>query len=194
MMGDLQELNPPTKDHEYLEFTDDFVLSKIFSLCFRDKRLGTTNYARLLARREVPEHLGELRLSALTTDPNASEVVAASHALAKKRGIDPSKVLFAPTANEIVKKGPLPSVIVDGGSGAVELATYQSKSSLFPITDGDAPAPLPARYVVWHFFTDRDAPMQTTDPIASGSSTEKISPKNPEKLPKKRAARTTKRK
>jgi len=194
MMGDLQELNPPAKDHEYLEFTDDFVLSKIFSLCFRDKRLGTTNYARLLARREVPEHLGELRLPTVTTNPNASEVVAASHELAKKRGVEPSKVLFAPTANEIVKKGLLPSVIVDGRSGEVELVTYQSKSSLFPIADRDAPAPLPARYVVWHFFTDRSAPLQAADPTVSGASAEKISPKNPESLPKIPAARTAKKK
>jgi HD superfamily phosphohydrolase len=191
-MGDVKELNPPRSYPEYLEFSDDFVLSKIFSLCFHEKRLGEKSYARLLARREVPEHLGELRLPTATSDPESPEMMAERDRLANERGVDPSKVLFALSDNEIIKKGLLPRVLVENSSGGFGLESYESRSSLFPSAEGAAP-PLPARYATIHFFIDGHDTVQAADPIKDGSS-ETISPEKIEKLPKRTAAGTTKKK
>jgi hypothetical protein len=191
-MSEIQDLNPPRRYNQYLEFTDDFVLAKILSLCFHEKKLGEKGYARLLARRQVPEHLYELRLPTTTSAPESLEVLARRDQLANERGVDASKVLFAPSANDIIKKGLLPFVFIDKGAGGFELEPYQSRSSLYPFGEGEAA--LPPRYAMVHFFMDRDDTMQAADPGKNETRKEKISPSKIEKLPMKAAARTSKKK
>jgi hypothetical protein len=109
--------------------------------------------------------------------------------LAKERGVDASKVLFAPSANDIIKKGLLPFVFVDKSVGGFELEPYQSRSSLYPFGEGEAA--LPPRYAMVHFFMDRLDAMQAADLSKTETKKEKISPSKIEKLPKHGAASTT---
>jgi hypothetical protein len=186
-MEDLPDLNRPRDQAAYLEFTDDFVLSKIVSLCFREKRLGKESYARLLARREVPEHLGALPLPTPTSDPEGPEVMAERDRIAKVRGVAPEKVRFAPSSNEIIKKGPLPSVFVKT-HGGWELQPYRTRSSLLPTPDGET-VPVPPSYATVHFFMERA--VANDRPTRVG---QEISPSKIEKLRQKSAAGKTKKK
>jgi len=190
-MSEIPNLDPPRSYNQYLEFTDDFVLSKIFSLCFHEKKQGEKGYARLLARRQVPEHLFELRLPTATSDPESPQVLAKRDELAAARKVEADKVLFAPSANDVIKKGLLPLVFLKR-TGAFELEPYASRSSLYPFGEGEAA--IPPRYAMVHFFMDRHDLLQTADPPKPAPMKEKISPRRIEKLPKEPAARTTKKK
>jgi len=61
-ISDLPHFEVPRDYASFAEFTDDFVMSQIFSLCAHGKRLAETSYGKTLARRIVPTHLAQVRL------------------------------------------------------------------------------------------------------------------------------------
>lgn len=131
----------PKTYEAFLGFTDDFVMSRIFSACLQGK-LAERSYAKALIDRTLPFHLRAERVGADTTDRTRTHKL---NRVKKETKLD--DVFFSEARSELIKPGPLPIIVGrDRVSGGYTLARYPSKTTVA--------TPGPSHHVL-HFFADR---------------------------------------
>lgn len=148
----------PADFQSYVEFTDDYVMSRILSLCIRGRKLADTVYAKTLAYRKVPMHLGFVELvegAKAATEEEAKqrtkeEVAARIAEKATERGVKPEQLLTGRAKSELIKAAALPNLISWGKpSGKKVIEAFEQRSRLF---QGKT---LPTAYDLLHFFVER---------------------------------------
>jgi HD superfamily phosphohydrolase len=146
-------LGRPKYWEEFLEFTDDFVMSRVVSLSLRQQRNSV--YKRALVERKLPRYLGCVDLVVdEPEDRRKSFVEAEKRRVAERAGVSPGHVQCWYTSTTISKRGLLPYVarrdrarstdeFVPPGAGAYRMNDWVQKGNLPPKIDQA------------HFFVDR---------------------------------------
>ncbi|MEZ4225974.1 MAG: HD domain-containing protein [Polyangiaceae bacterium] len=150
-------LGPPRDLDDFVQFTDDRVMSAIIRAC-----LGKTSpdraYARALFSRELPLHLGTLPLSGKNnsrTDKRATDARRA--ALAGDLGVPAAAIREWKARSDLVKGGGLPWVLRKSKIGGEVEMHALGGSGGYQIIGWTDSKRLPAKVELMHFFVDRGA-------------------------------------
>lgn len=141
-------IDRPTDFDRYIEFTDDLVMSRVFSLCVRGENLSKTIYGKTLAFRQIPLHLGCDVLKDAKEDQK-QEVAKLAKDRAKLAGLMEKDLIAATTTSELIKAGPLPNLVVWDKPSGFHFEAFTDRSSLFAGKES------PRAYRSVHFYIDR---------------------------------------
>lgn len=94
----------PRSFEEYLAFTDDLVMGKVFQISTQAQVARETVFGRTLTRRFVPKHLGSERLLENAPDARAAEVASKKAQVAAKHHLDETKILALEAKSELLKR------------------------------------------------------------------------------------------
>jgi len=131
----------PATFAQFAAFTDDYVMSRIFSDCLMGK-LGDKSYTKALVDRQLPLHLGAVDLTKGSAKVHRRQI----QAMATQAGVDVADLLVAEARSDLIKPGPLPSLLGwDRSVGKPSVESY----ALSSIPDGSAVHHLS------HVFVDR---------------------------------------
>jgi HD superfamily phosphohydrolase len=139
-------LKAPRRFEDFMEFTDDRVMSEVFRACIR-QNVRERRYARALVFRDLPKHLGFVNLASGETLEGAKE------RFAKERGIDISLLHCAKTKSHLIKGGGLPLIIyTDKNTGA---KAFKRPEDTLDVLRWNRNNQLPAVMTRVHFYIDR---------------------------------------
>jgi HD superfamily phosphohydrolase len=134
-----KQIKRPRTPIDYLEFTDDLVMSNIFSASLR-KNLSSKTYTKALTDRRVPQQLDEFDVG----DKQSWRI----EVVARQFGLKADQVLMGEAKSEFVKgTSPLPKVI------GVDRLTNQRDVQPFDLASIKN---IPLSYHRIHLFADRD--------------------------------------
>jgi hypothetical protein len=145
---DHAHLHRPRTCEDYIAFTDDLVMGKVFDACSRGLGVRDTPFGRTLARRDVPTHLDSVHLSELSRGTRQEEVQR--RVAEKRRELGDDEQIVGVDAGSDLVKGALPVLrFRDRRKGTWRLEAFADRSS---ILNSD----LNPHYSVLHFYDLRE--------------------------------------
>lgn len=144
-------LKQPLDYEDFIVFTDDLVMSAVFSVCNNPAHRNTT-YARALVHRDLPLHLGaeDLKLG-----EGEQRIAQLRQEKARKISADPTferKIISWEARSDLVKAGPLPLIMMVGKTDHVpHYQAFWDRSIISELVVKK----LPCVHQRVHFFVDR---------------------------------------
>lgn len=142
----------PVTFEDFVEFTDDHVMSSIFSVCSRYGHKDTI-YGKALVHRVFPLHVGTRDLSGPLSAEQKQELQAEK---AVELGWDPTaadEVIVSEAVSELIKPGPLPYLVSHSkGTDRTSLEPFDNRSAMLRDIKSER---LPRLHRRLHFFIDR---------------------------------------
>ncbi len=146
-------IDPPSTEAQFLQFTDDYVMSKVISGCLKGSKLQEATYTKVLVDRRFPRHLGCKILDVPNEDDPAAEKAAletakkvAATEKATQLGIS-VKDLRTYLAKSVLLKGATPTLVTyDRATGTKAPRGFVSKTV----------SAVKAKHYVVHFFVEHE--------------------------------------
>jgi HD superfamily phosphohydrolase len=136
-------LRPRTYE-DYIAFTDDLVMGKVFDACSRGEGVRNTPFGRTLTRRGVPMHLGSVPLTETSKDARKAEIQR--WVSQKREELGGGDQIVGVDAGSDLIKGALPTLrFRDRVEGTWRLEAFAGRSSILN-------SHLTPNYSVLHFY------------------------------------------
>lgn len=138
----------PRTYEDYIAFTDDLVMGRVFDACSRGEGVRNTPFGRTLTRRGVPTHLGSVPLT--ETSIGAREVEIRRRVAQKREDLGGGEQIVGVDAGSDLIKGVLPTLrFRDRVTETWRLEAFADRSSILK-------SHLTPNYSVLHFYDLRE--------------------------------------
>lgn len=148
-------LKQPKKFVDFLQFTDDHVMSSVIDTCLRESDQNNPAH-RALVHRELPIYLGKIDLTG-NEEKDTTTVNEHIVNLSEKMKINQSEIHTWRTESSLIKGGGMPHVIVREQKGNEYIYNLKSpgEPNIYQVFSWTEDKRLPAKIESYHFFINR---------------------------------------